>query len=129
MVRGHFKRGLPSLVNGAGFRPQSLSVRRFKSCPPHHQTQNRSIFSSVALDRLSLCRVQAFASPLPVGVFCHRSLVLLFVQFVCSRSLTVCLKKKINDSKKKAPLKSKLGADDQEKKRNVGKNGTKALPW
>jgi hypothetical protein len=34
-MRPPYPRGSPSLVNGAAFRSQSLSVRRFESCPPH----------------------------------------------------------------------------------------------
>ena len=34
--RHQFARGSPSLVNGGGFRSHSLLVRRFESCPPHH---------------------------------------------------------------------------------------------
>ncbi len=33
----HLKQELPSLVKGAGFRSQSLGVRRFESCSLHFQ--------------------------------------------------------------------------------------------
>ena len=60
----------------------------------------------------------SFLPPEPGFAFCS----------VCLLTLTDGMpEKRINDLKKKAPLKSKLGAGDQEKKRNVGKNGTKAL--
>ena len=44
--RHQFARGSPSLVNGGGFRSHSLLVRRFESCPPHHdfeENKSRSI--------------------------------------------------------------------------------------
>ena len=38
-MRAPYPRGSPSLVNGAAFRSQSLSVRRFESCPPHYESK------------------------------------------------------------------------------------------